>query len=61
MRLRLCPPQLHLELQLPSGLSETLSSATQVAAAPADRVGAAVWGAEAVVAVVAVVDVAVAV
>ena len=60
-RLRLFPPQLRLELQLPSGLSETLSSDTQVAAAPPDRAGAIVLGAEAVVAAVAVVDVAAAV
>ncbi len=49
-RLRLFPPQLCPELQLLSGLSETLSSDMQVAAplpAPAE---AAVWGAEAVVA-----------
>ena len=56
-RLRLFPPQLRPELQLPSGLLETLSSATQVAAPLPAPVEAAAWG----VAVVAVVDVAAAV
>ena len=57
-RLRLFPPQLRPELQLPSELSETQSSDTQVAAAPPDHVRVVAWGAAAVVAVVAVVDAA---
>ena len=60
-RLRPFPPQLRQELQLLSDLSETRSSDTQVAAPLMALVGAAVRGAEAVVAVVAVVDVAAAV
>ena len=49
-RLHLFPPQLRPELQLSSERSETRSSDTQVAAPLSE----AVWGAEAVVAVVAV-------
>ena len=50
-RLRLFPPQLRLELRLPSGLSETRSSDMQVVVPLPAPVGVAVWGAEAVVAV----------
>ena len=57
-RLRLFPPQLRQELQLPLELSETRSSDTQAAAPLPAPVRAVVWGAEAVVAAVAAVDVA---
>ncbi len=57
-RLRRFPPQLRPELQLPSELSETLSSDTQVVAAPPDPVRVVVWVVAVVAVVVAVVDAA---